>query len=78
LSETKAQYQCASREEAVEKYKEYLLEKVGSKDILICIELNKIYKKAKVNDVNLVCFCVPNLCHGHIIKQIIDEKLKNS
>lgn len=75
IKETKALYQCSSREEAVEKYREYLLEKIQNKDIAICNELNKIYQKVKNNEkVFLVCFCKPKMCHGDVIRDIILSK----
>lgn len=76
LNKTKAQFQCKSPEESIEKYKEYLINKINNKDKEICDELNKIYKLARTGYVYLVCYCSPKICHGDIIKQIIDKKLK--
>ncbi len=75
LSKTKAQYQCVTDIEAIANFREYLLEKLKSKDIDICSEMNRIYKMAKYGDVNLVCYCVPKCCHGDVIKEIIESKL---
>lgn len=36
LDKTKAQYQCNTKEESVEKYKEYLINKINNKDKQIC------------------------------------------
>lgn len=76
----KAQFQCKTPEESVEKYKEYLIEKINNKDKEICDELNKLYLRCKTSNlINLVCYCVTetnNICHGQIIKQIIESKLK--
>lgn len=79
---TKAQFVCDSREESVGKYKEYILEAIKNKNCKICDELNKIYKAAiyaKDNNsvIYLVCFCAPKLCHGDIIKEMIDGKIFN-
>jgi hypothetical protein len=68
---TRAEFICESREESVERFKEYLLLKISQKDKKICDELNKIYK---MTEVNLVCFCKPKSCHGDIIKGIISAK----
>jgi len=77
LLDTIAEFQCSSREGSIEKYKEYLLNKIEQKDKSICDELNKIYKIIKDGtDVYLICFCVPKKCHGNIIKKIIEEKIK--
>lgn len=79
---TKAQFTCENREESVEKYKEYLLQAIKDKNPTICNKLNEIYiaaKKAKENNsiVYLVCFCAPKLCHGDVLKEIINQKLKS-
>lgn len=75
LSKTKAQFQCSSREESVEKYREYLNQKILQKDKEICDILNKIYKKVKNNEtIYLVCFCKPKKCHGDIIRDVILSK----
>lgn len=74
LKNTKAEYQCESRESAIDKYKEYLILAISEKNRYICDELNKIWSKAKSGDVNLVCFCNPKACHGDIIKKLIEDK----
>ena len=76
LNETKAEIQCETREETVEMYQIELINRIENKDKEICDELNKIYKMAKEGDVFLVCYCSPLLCHGDVIKQIIENKLK--
>lgn len=75
LSNTKALFQCETREEAIGKYRDYIEEKLLSGDKRICDMFNKIFLKAKVGNVNLVCYCKPKECHGDIIKQIIESKL---
>lgn len=75
-TKTKAQFRCETREESVNQYEKYILEKVRIKDKQICDMLNKIYLAAKQKkDVYLVCFCAPKLCHGNVIKKIIEKKL---
>lgn len=64
-----------TRAEAIAFYKEYLPEKIRTKDKVICTELNRIYRTAKAGDVNLVCYCKPDDCHADFIKQLIEEKL---
>jgi hypothetical protein len=76
VGKTKAEFQCESREESVSKFREYLLLKIEEKDKSVCSELNRIYRLAKHGEVNLVCFCKPKSCHGDIIKEIIEDKLK--
>jgi hypothetical protein len=64
-----------TREEAIAKYAEYLPEKIKAKDKPICNELNLIWQMAKRGNVNLVCFCKPEACHGDVIKKLVEEKL---
>lgn len=72
LENTKAEFQCSSREEAVAKYGVWIDEKIKQKDPEVRKALNEIYLKAKNGDVNLVCYCAPQLCHGDIIKEKIE------
>lgn len=77
LEKTKAEYHCQTREESIKRYENYIQSKIDKKDEIICRALNELYKRAKSEDVNLVCFCKPKSCHGDIIKKIIDSKLKS-
>lgn len=83
LEDTKAEFQCESREEAVEKHREYLDRKISEKDEVICNELNRIWLMSKENEepIYLVCFCKQEnkevSCHGDNIKNVIELKLKN-
>lgn len=75
VENTKATFQCSSREEAIKSYENYLRVAISNKNSYICNEMNRIWKMAKTGDVNLVCFCKPKTCHGDIIKKLIGEKL---
>ena len=75
VENTKATFQCSSREEAIENYEKYLRLAIYENDSYICNEMNRIWRMAKTGDVNLVCFCKPKACHGDIIKKLIEEKL---
>lgn len=75
VTKTKAEFQADSREDSIQKFEEYLQAKIAQKDVVICDELNRIYKLAKSGEVNLVCFCKPKSCHGDVIKRVIDEKM---
>jgi hypothetical protein len=75
IEKTKAQFQCESRESAIEAYQAYLLRKIQSRDPAVCRELNRIFLKAKQEIVYLVCYCAPKRCHGDVIRQIIEDKL---
>ena len=52
----------ASRQEAVLKYKEYIL---SNKELMA--DLHEL--KGKV----LACWCAPELCHGHVLAQLANE-----
>ena len=78
LSETKAEYKCNSRDEAISNYESYIKNKIKEKDFKICRELNNIFLLAIKQDINLVCYCSPKSCHGDIIKKIIEEKLNEN
>jgi hypothetical protein len=80
LSNTKAQYQSGSRTEAIQSYQPWLNKQCGLdggvKNKKVTELLNTIYNQAKTGHVNLVCYCAPKACHGHIIKTIIDKALE--
>lgn len=73
--ETRAEFICESREESVLKYREHLEGKISSKDPKICKELNRLFKIAKVGNLELECFCSPKLCHGNVIMDVLGQKL---
>lgn len=72
---TKAEFQSDTREESIESFEKYLLDGIARKDTAICAELNRIWRLAKLGDINLVCYCKPKSCHGDIIKRLIESKL---
>jgi hypothetical protein len=76
-TKSKAEVKVNSREEAIEKYKEWITKKIKEKDPAVIQELTNIITIAEHNDVNLVCWCHPKACHGHILKKIIDNYFIN-
>lgn len=69
-----AKYKVKDRKEAIEKYEKYLRDKIAKRDNEICAELNRLYYKLKKEEfLNLICYCAPLMCHGHIIKKILFE-----
>lgn len=73
---TTAQYRVTTREETIERYGAWLLAKVAQKDQAICGALNTIYRAAKAGrKVSLACFCAPKACHGHVVAELVEEKL---
>lgn len=59
---TLAMYKVSSREEAVERYKEYLM---SNADLLRDLW--------ELKDKTLGCWCSPMKCHGDILKELVDN-----
>ena len=74
--ETLAEYTVDSRAESIECFRGYLNGCIERKDEKICSTLNQIYKLAISDEVHLACYCKPKSCHGDIIKEIIELKIK--
>jgi hypothetical protein len=72
--ETKAEVVCDSREESIQRYEEWLNEKILKKDSAVCGELNRIFLSLREGNTNLVCYCSPKPCHGDVIKKLIESK----
>lgn len=69
LARTFAMYQVDSREEAIDKYKEYFYNRIEHDEEFL-IEI------LKLKDKTLGCYCKPNSCHGDIIADFLDNTLK--
>lgn len=63
LAGTKAQFKTETREEAIEKYREYILQKP---------EL--LAKLPELEGKVLGCFCKPQSCHGDVLVNLINEQ----
>lgn len=75
--ETLAKFVVDSRQESIQCYKEYLLKCIEEKEEKICSIMNDIYLLSSKGDVCLACYCSPRSCHGDIIKQVVESKIKN-
>ena len=72
---TEAEYKVATREEAIEKYEPWL-EKAVMNTPLVAVCIDKITQSVlEGNDINLVCFCKPQDCHGDVIKKYIERRV---
>jgi hypothetical protein len=69
---TLAKFKTETREESVNKYREWLCQKIAEDDKAVVSMLNEIRLKARNGDINLSCWCHPALCHSSIIKEIIE------
>jgi len=62
LPNTLAKYKVSSREEAVDKYREWILTQP-----LLLANLHEL------RDKRLGCFCAPKLCHGHVLLELLEK-----
>ena len=63
-----------SRKESLNRYKEWLNEKLKNKDSVQYKEIMRL--KGLLNegkDIYLLCYCEPKECHGDYIKYILDK-----
>lgn len=60
---TLAKYKTETREEAIEKYREYILHR---KDLLDCLH--------ELRGKILGCWCAPKPCHGDVLIELIMER----
>lgn len=72
LIKTNALYKTASKEEAIERYESALRLRINLKERSVLNEFNKMLKALEEGDINLVCYCAPNPCHGDVIKRILN------
>ena len=73
VKDTKAMFQCKTREEAIEKYDKYFDIMYGN-NIEFTKVVDEMYEKYKNGeDIYLECFCKPQLCHGDIIAKKLQE-----
>ena len=76
LPNTLAVYRVASREEAIEKYREWLREKLKT-DNEVSREFRNLVKfYRKFGELTLICWCVPKACHGNVIRELMNEYLE--
>jgi hypothetical protein len=68
LPDSAAQFRCASREEAVARYREWLL----SQSLLV--EKAKRELRGKV----LGCWCAPKSCHGEVLAEVANSEPDHS
>jgi hypothetical protein len=67
---TKAQFIMESRDEAVEAYRSYFKEQMESNAEFLT-EMRRIYRIARKQEVNLVCYCAPLRCHCNVIRSFL-------
>jgi len=67
----------SERNNVVEKYEEWLREKIKTRDKEILHELRRLRDIALNGDLKLGCWCAPRACHGDVIKKVIERNIKN-
>lgn len=61
-----------TRDIVIEKYQDWLNQKIKDCDPTVCDELNRLVNIAhQTGHLKLKCFCAPQRCHGDIIKDVI-------
>jgi hypothetical protein len=73
LAGTLAKFKVASRDEAVDRYREWLEERLGSDNPETRMFVSLLEEYERCGELTLVCFCVPERCHAEIIKEFIEE-----
>ena len=71
----KALYWVETREEAVKKYKQWLIHALSNKWTAEYKALYQLVRAAAKHDIFLVCFCAPYPCHGDVLKEMIEQLL---
>lgn len=71
LHGTKAEVVVPSRDEAVERYRQWLRTQwqQGGSAKAELVRLARLYKST--GKLTLVCWCAPERCHGHILAEVI-------
>lgn len=64
----------SNRNECVDAFTHHLKKKIDERDPDICHAINNIIiKHLKGGDVNIVCYCSPDRCHGDIVKNYVEN-----
>ena len=65
----------SSREEAVQRYEQWLREELSergwSETSRAYNQLKKVYQRT--GNVSLVCWCAPQACHADVLKRMLEE-----
>ena len=77
MNNTLAQFLVKDREEAVAKYRVWLLDEI-KRSPEINHKIHMIKDLARNSNIELECWCYPQPCHADVIKQVIEAELKNA
>ena len=76
IPSTLAAFRVASKDEAVKRYREWLLEQLqGNTEACRAFwDLVQFYKD--FGELTLCCYCFPKKCHGEVIRELIERAVK--
>lgn len=66
--QTKSEFIVATREESIEKFREYIIERISNGEV-------KIDDLLELAGKRLGCFCKPKSCHGDVLVEIVSAIL---
>lgn len=72
---TKAAFVVETRDTAIQHYRDWLNKRITERDPAVMRALADVYDRARVGNVNLVCFCAPLKCHGEVIAEVVSKHL---
>jgi hypothetical protein len=69
------QLECESdRPAVIAKYRAWLIEKIKEKDEPVLVELERLKGIAEATgELRLQCWCAPKMCHGDVIKEVLEN-----
>ena len=72
-----SKFRVTDRTEAINKYVEYANWAKMNDPAFRAVLDRLIEMTLRHEPVNLVCFCAPKICHGNVLKEIIETEIKN-
>lgn len=76
LPQTTARYRVKTRADAVAAYQIWLDQQIQQDNPVVVTELERLeYLLHKQGELSLLCFCVPALCHGEVIRDILIKRM---
>lgn len=70
MTNTRAQWKVATREEAVAKYRPWLWSQYKKKGDVYA-EIERLFSLAQEGPLSLLCCCAPKACHGDIVRDCL-------
>jgi hypothetical protein len=65
-----------TREESLQRYSEWLIDAIQTRNPIIIAELHKMEHMLLENHkLDLVCWCAPKACHAELLKKVLLNKI---